>query len=310
MIGPARRLPTFLVLGTNKAGTSTLYGVLKQHPQIFLPHRKELHFFNNDLNYVNGVDWYVRSFFRGADAFAASGDITPAYLYWGERVVPRIAAAYGEYPPRMVVILRDPVARAYSRYWHQRRVEGREPLSFDAALAAEPQRLIEDADSLGVRGRFARAYVRGGLYGEQLERFFDIFPRDRFHVILFQDLQRDFDGTIRGLLEFLGVDPTVTITPVHRNPASAMRSPRLNAWLRSRSTVGCFAKRVLSGRMLSRVRKALRRPFLTPSTYPPMNPETEQMLRRRYLPDIRKLEALIGRDLAEWYPSTERPPAT
>ena len=295
-------LPSFLVIGTNKAGTTTLYDVLKTHPQVFLPFRKELHYFNNDLNYAKGVDWYVQSFFKDAAGFPARGDITPAYLYWGDKVIPRIEEVYGNEPPRMIAILRDPVERAYSRYWHQRRVEGREPLSFEAALAAEHERLEEDVHSLGVRGRFSRAYFHGGLYGAQLTRYFSSFPRRAFHIILFHDLQREFAETVRGLLMFLTLDTTVDIAPKQSNPASVLRAPRLNRWLRSRSTAGRIAKQVLSERMLSRVRKALRRPFLTPFSYPAMNPNTERELRQRYLPDLQKLEALIGRDLSCWYP--------
>jgi hypothetical protein len=297
-------LPTFLVIGTNKAGTTSLYHVLKAHPQVFLPYKKELHFFNNDLNYARGVEWYTQSFFRAAGRFRARGDITPAYLYWGDKVVPRIKAVYGDEPPRMVAILRDPVERAYSRYWHQRRVDGREPLSFEDALAAEERRMREDAGTLGVRGRFSRAYFRGGLYAEQLARYFSGFPRERFHVMLFEDLRSDFNRTVRGLFAFLGVDPEVPVTPARRNPASTMRARKLNAWLRSRSRVGRLAKRLLPDYMLSHVRKALRRPFLTPFSYPPIDPGTEEALRRRYLPDIQKLETLINRDLANWYPKS------
>lgn len=296
------QLPTFLVIGTNKSGTTTLYDVLKQHRQVFLPFRKELHFFSDDVRYARGVDWYVQSFFQGSAGCHVRGDVTPTYLYWGEKVIPRIKAVYGDTPPRMIVILRDPVERAYSRYWHQRRIEEREPLSFEDALAAEPERILEDAGTFGVRGRFPRAYFQGGLYGAQLERYFTSFPAECFHVMLFQDLQRDFAGTIRGLLAFLGVDETVDIARVRSNPASVTRAPRFNAWLRSRSTIGGVVRRVLPGHSFSYVRKAMRWAFLKPAEYPPINPDTEQQLRQRYLPDIRKLETLIGRSLDQWYP--------
>jgi hypothetical protein len=296
------RLPTFLVIGTNKAGTTSLYDVLKGHPQVFLPYKKELHFFNSDLNYAKGVDWYIHSFFDNAAGFPARGDITPSYLYWGDKVVPRIEEVYGHEPPRMIAILRDPVERAYSRYWHQRRLAGREPLSFEDALTAEAERIQGDAHSQGRRGLFARAYFGGGLYGAQLDRYFSSFPRENFHIILFHELNREFVQTIRGVLAFLHLDTAVAIAPTRSNPAAVLRAPRLNRWLRSRSLVGRVAKAVLSDRMLSWGRKALRKPFLTPSAYPPINPATEQQLRQRYLPDIQKLEGLIGRDLSSWYP--------
>lgn len=307
MSSPAPVLPTFLIIGTTKAGTSTLYDVLKRHPRIFLPYRKELHFFNDDHNYARGLEWYA-AFFKGAAGFPVRGDVTPAYLYWGDKVIPRIKAIYDRQPPpQMIVTLRDPVERAYSRYWHQRRVEDREPLSFEDALAAEDGRLRDDAHGLAVRGRFAQAYFKGGLYADQLAAYFDQFPRERFHVFLSHDLSTDFAGTIRGLLGFLGLDADIDLTPTRSNPASAMRASGLNRWLRSRRAIGRLVKRYAPDRGLSLVRKALRRPFLVPVSTPPMNPDTEQELRRRYLPDVRRLEILIGRDLSAWYPTDARP---
>ena len=88
----AGQLPSFLLIGTNKSGTSTLYHLPKTHPQLFLPYKKELHFFNDDSNYAKGTGWSAESFSSGAANAAASGDITPNYLYFGEKVIPRIAA--------------------------------------------------------------------------------------------------------------------------------------------------------------------------------------------------------------------------
>ena len=294
-------LPNFLVIGTAKAGTTALHGVLKKHPEIFLPFKKELHFFNDDANYARGVDWYVGTFFGKSGGYSARGDITPTYLYWGEKVVPRIQGVYETRIPRMIVILRDPVERAYSRYWHQRRVPGREPLSFEEALNSEDRRLAEDKDDLRRRGRISWAYFQGGLYAAQLGRYFQCFPRERFHVMLFDDLKKDFVGTIRCLLRFLEVDPTVEVRPLVGNPASVPRAAGLNRWLRSHSRLGRAVKETLSPRMLSYVRKAMRRPFLRPASYPPIDSATERALRLRYRPDIQQLEAMLDRDLSHWY---------
>jgi len=244
----------------------------------------------------------VRTFFASGSETRARGDVTPTYLYFGEKVIPRIRDTYGDEPPRFVVTLRDPVERAWSRYWHERRVAGREPLSFEDALVAEPDRLRADALGHHRRGRFPHAYFRGGLYAEQLERYRAVFSHTRLHVLLFEDLTRDFEGTIRDLLAFLAVDPTVAVEPVRRNAAATARLPGLDRWLRPGLGVGRAATRLLSPRMLSYVRRALRRPFLKPFSYPPMDVDTERALRRRYLPDVQRLEAITGRDLSSWYP--------
>lgn len=302
-----RVLPTFLVLGTNKAGTGTLDTVLRRHPDVFLPFRKEVHFFNDDVNYGKGAAWYIETFYASSAGAVARGDITPSYLYFGDKVVPRIAEVYGDRPPRMVVILRDPVARAYSRYWHGRRLAVNEPLSFEDALAAEDERLAAEETGLLARGRFRYAYYRGGLYSEQLARYFDRFARDLFHIMLVDDLARDFDATVRALFTFLGVDATVPVLAVRSNAARAGRAAGVEQWIRSQSWLGRLVRPHLSPRMLSYARKALRAPFRTTSAYPPMDPATEAALRARYLPEIERLERLIDRDLSAWYPGGVRP---
>jgi hypothetical protein len=152
-----------------------------------------------------------------------------------------------------------------------------------------------------MRGRFSWAYFRGGLYAAQLDAYFRSFPRERFHVMLFDDLRSDFVGTIRGLLGFLGVDADADISPVVGNRASAPRAAALNRWLRSRSRLGRLIKSRLPPRALSYVRRALRGPFLKPFTYPPIDPDTARELRARYRPDIERLEGMLGRDLSHWY---------
>jgi hypothetical protein len=120
-------------------------------------------------------------------------------------------------------------------------------------------------------------------------------------------LKRDFDSTIRGLLGFLEVDATVEIAPVRSNPAAVSRAPGFTAWLRSRSGVGRAIRTILPDRLTSLARRSFRRTMLRSFSYPPMSPQTDLQLRRRYLPDIQKLERLIGRDLSRWYPPDHGP---
>ena len=226
----ARLLPYFLIIGAQRAGTTTLFTYLRQHPDIEPPRRadptiawpKELHFF--DENYWRGTDWY-RAFFPLAIARRTArlrghelicGEATPYYLFH-PAVPERVAATLPDV--RLIVLLRNPVERAYSHYQHMRNT-ARENLSFEEAIEAEPDRLagLEEVlaqerlpiTSGGQRPHHNhrhRAYVSRGLYADQLERWFAYFPREQFLVLRSEDfLARPAEGFAE-VFAFLGVRP-------------------------------------------------------------------------------------------------------
>ena len=251
-------LPNFLVIGAPKSGTTSLYNVLKKHPQIFLPDKKELHFFNNDKLFNKGIDWYKKSFDSRLKVYLARGEITPAYLFWGEKVIPRIINVYGEHLPKLIAMLRDPVDRAYSRYWHQRRIPYREPLSFEEALRQEESRLDYDFEELKRLGKISTAYFKGGLYAQQLTRFFEHFPSDLIHIIKFEDYILNFEEEMTKLLDFLEVDSSVVLEPAKKNSALTLRSEKNYYKFRSYFKYGKFFKKHLSFRTLSIIKKLLK----------------------------------------------------
>jgi hypothetical protein len=165
-----RPLPHFLVLGAQKAGTTALYAYLRWHPAITGPSWKEVSFF--DRHWWRGPAWY-RGQFPLRSGTRLVGEASPSYLFHPlapERVGALVPDA------RLVALLRDPVARAYSHYQHEVAL-GREPLSFEDALAAEPERtrgeearLVADARAFS-RAWWDHTYVARGLYAEQLERW-------------------------------------------------------------------------------------------------------------------------------------------
>jgi len=243
-------LPSFLIIGAQRAGTTTLLASLRRHPDIvgpsasedFVVLRKEVHFF--DKRYLEGLDWY-RSFFplnarrrlarrRGRDLVA--GESTPYYLFHPE-VPARVAASIPDV--RLIALLRNPADRAYSHYQHRRRA-GREKLSFEAALEAEERRLagtdeliLSDRDYR--RHHFHRAYFRRGLYAEQLERWFEHFPQQQLLVLRAEDYFARPAEIHAEVLEFLGVRPWQFKRIEHRNRASySPLEPALRAELEAR----------------------------------------------------------------------------
>ena len=211
-----RALPDAVILGAQKSGTSSLHYYLVQHPQVTAPLRKEVHYF--DLNHARGEDWYRAHFGRVGEP-GLNLDSSPYYLFH-PAVPARLHALLPE--ARLIVLLRDPVRRAYSHYWHERD-ERREPLGFEDAVAAEPGR-TEAIHAQLADGSLERSpahqhysYLARGRYAEQLERWFALFPRERFLVLRFEELARDPLAALNATLAFLGLPPATSVSLEARN---------------------------------------------------------------------------------------------
>ena len=199
-----RVVPEAVILGAQKCGTSSLHYYLVQHPGVVAPLRKEVHYF--DLNLARGEAWY-RAHFGLAGQPGLSIDSSPYYLF--HPVVP--ARLHALMPgARLVVLLRDPVRRAYSHYWHERD-KGRETLPSEDAIAAEPARIDADharlaSGELEVSAAHQHfSYLARGRYTEQLERWLALYPRERLLVLRFEDLARDPSATLQRICGFIGL---------------------------------------------------------------------------------------------------------
>jgi hypothetical protein len=280
---PARvqqpRLPTFLIIGAMKSGTTTLGAYLNHHPDAFCA--QEPHFF--DQNFERGVEWY-RERFRDAGTAAVVGEKSPSYMYHPD-AIRRISEVLPD--ARLIAILRHPVHRAYSHYWHQRRLK-QETLSFDDALDAEPGRLREDAAGMSPFG-----YVDRGLYLEQLERVVRFAPRERLLVLLFEDLLRAPLETYSELGRFLGIDGTLAAPP-GREDSNTYRSYHPEwAWrLMNRHRLWRRLPLPIAGRLW----RAMQRE----ATYPPIGEALQAHLIDLFAEPNRALAHWLGRDLSEW----------
>ena len=295
-------LPNFFIIGAAKAGTTTLYETLGQHPEVYLPFVKEPAFFSDDDYYQKGLDWYGRTHYANTRNRPARGDATPTYLFWGSKVAPRLQQIYGDNPPRFIAIFRDPVALVRSFYWHSVR-DGRETLDMRAALAAEERRLVENAEVLQRRGRIAHSYARIGLYAQHLQPYLDRFPLTHFLFLLTDDLG-DFPGLVRKLETFLGLGHVSGLKPVTSNAAALPRSRTLHRWLRNTSALKECVKPFLPFALRHRLKERAVEANLKPFRVPPLDIDLADALRRHYSDEMKRLERLINRDLSAWY---ERP---
>jgi len=293
-----KRLPNFFIIGAAKAGTTTLYEILRQHPQVFLPVAKEPAFFCDDEYYENGVEWYRDTHYADASA-AAVGDATSTYLYWGSKVVPRLERLYTSALPRIIAIFRNPVSLVHSFYWHSVR-EGRETLPFREALAAEPERLVQHDAFLRRRGRIVYGYRHIALYATHLQPYLERFPAAKCLFLLTDDL-KDFDGLVRKLETFLELEHAPGLKPVVSNAAALPRSRALHRWLCERSRLKEAVKHVLPFSLRHRWKMRAIDANLKPFQIPPLDADLAESLRRHYAGEMRTLEGIMGRDLSSWY---------
>ena len=231
---PALKLPQFLCIGAQKAGTSSLQDWLLQHPQVYLPPGKELHYFS--LHHNRGLAWY-------GDQFAAArpdqrcGDITPYYLFH-PLAAERIAAELG--PVKVIVLLRDPVERCLSGLFHSIRL-GLEPLPPAAALAAEAERLAGAEDALRRGGpphhsHQVHSYLARSRYEQQLPRYEALFGADQLLILRSEELFGEPQRIWPRLLAFLGLEVAAPPQALPRSNAgggeAAGVDPALRASLR------------------------------------------------------------------------------
>lgn len=213
--GEVGSLPDFLILGAAKSGTTSLFYYLSQHPNILTPNRKkEVHYF--DVNYNRGIDWYRNHFPQSNKRnIGATGvrnlcfEASPSYMIYPpalERIKKDIPSV------KLIVLLRDPIERAYSHYLHNVR-RGREKLSFSEALETETKRtsiksytlknLEFETISPGYR---YFSYIQTSLYAKKIENIFDLFEKKYVFLIKSRDLLSDPQQTTERVFKFLNVD--------------------------------------------------------------------------------------------------------
>ena len=209
----ARVLPDTIVVGAQRCGTTSLFRALSQHPNVIRPtFNKGINYF--DLNYHRGTSWYAGHFplrrtvrsrvpEGSPSVFEASG----YYLFH-----PLAPARMAQDLPRarVIAMLRDPVERAFSAWKHET-ARGFEELPFVEALAKEDERLDGQAERMASEPGYAsyshrhHAYRRRGDYVSQLQRFYELFPREQVHVVYSEDFFSRPEAEFARLCEFLGL---------------------------------------------------------------------------------------------------------
>ncbi|TAK68701.1 MAG: sulfotransferase [Actinomycetota bacterium] len=302
-------LPDFFIAGVPKAGTTALHRALAAHPDLFLSAVKEPKYFltgdrrpapstqrgPGDAHSAQEWIWQqdrYEALFAAAPSTSLRGESTPFYLYDAtalERIVAAVPA------PRFVVVIRDPVDRAYSNWMHLWS-DGLETLSFPDACDAEDARIAAGYAPFW-------HYRRVGRYGEQLRRLLSLVPADQVLVLRYRDLVDDSDVTLDRVCGFLGVRQGV----VHRTgsdnvrpyvPATAWTNA-LGTTLRAGAAVGSRLPPQL-WRQVSRPLLRLRYAAGAGAPRPQLAPQTRRELVTYYADDIAELQQLTGMDVTDW----------
>lgn len=205
-------LPHFIIIGAQKAGTTSLYKYLSKHPSIIAPEKKEVHFY--DDNFTKGLKWYRRHFPTVIEKFyyyylkkapLLTGESTPYYLFhpWAPQ---RIAKTIPNV--KIIALLRNPVDRAYSHYQHNLRRE-REPLSFEDAIAKEQERLAGEKNKMLDNDLYYSfphkhySYLSRGIYVNQLKVWMDLFSPHQFLIIISEHFYANTSEVFLQTLKFL-----------------------------------------------------------------------------------------------------------
>ena len=271
------RLPNFLYVGPDKAGSSWLHETLMNHPDVYLTPAKDLYFF--DRYFDRGIEWYAGEF-RGARDEKVVGEICQDYLFHPE-AAERIRATLGQV--RTMVCLRDPVERAWSSYLYMRK-HGIGPDSFAEALRSRPELLGH------------------GRYATGLDRFFERFPRDTVHVALFDDLVADPQRFLDGVTDFLGIErlPLTSEELAARLPAAKARSVRIAGLARHAAD---WVREHDGARFVGAVKRSplVHRVLYQPIDRDAVRPEPDDVVtvRAALAPEIESLERTFGLRLRE-----------
>ena len=297
-------MPNFLLIGAQKAGTTALSSYLKEHTQVYMSPIKEPGFFDfegqkpdfagpGDRDLFNHVPTDIESYwqlFQAVSDEIAIGEATTWYLY-SSKAAERIK----HYIPdiKLIVILRNPVDRAYSAFMHVIR-DGREPITdFARALKEEETRINQNWEYLW-------HYKQMGFYYGQLKRYYNLFDRSQIKVCLYEDLKDNPIALMQDICQFLNIDRTfISGFLPHRNVSGVPKNKLLDFFLKKQNFKWLKTpfKLFLSSKMRETIIVNLRNKN---RIKPPMSPEVKIQLTEMYREDILKLQGLIERDLSNW----------
>ncbi len=296
-------LPSFIIVGAAKSGTTSLYYYLMQHPNIYMPKQiKETNFLckwerESYAGYktsfipteINSIDEYHQLFHQADKQHKAIGEASNAYLYFNHLTIPRMLEVLGK-DIKIIISLRNPVERAYSNYLHTIR-DNIETGTFEDALQAESWRKNN-------HWWWGYLHTDVGFYADQVQAYIDVFGKEQVFTFLYDDLENTPLVVLKKLFRFLEIDEQ--FKPNMSTKYNATGVPK-NKWIHQFLSNKNFAKSLLRPFVSQGIRVKLNHNLLNWNLdKPQIKPTTRRSLIELYRADTARLQQLIGRDLSHW----------
>jgi len=290
-------LPNFMCIGAAKSGTTSLYDILRQHSDVYIPDFKEPHFFDVPDNYIKGVEWYSKAYYKRVKNEKCIGDFTPTYFF-DKEAPKRIYSDLGR-DVKFIIILRNPVDRAYSQYLHMKR-DRFELLSFKEALSYESEMLNEANKKQDYLSKIRFSYVQQGLYAQMLSEYFKYFPKENFLILNFeQEFVEQRKESIKNILLFLNIKNENLDIDMVSNIASKARFIWLKDIMNKSSWWISLLKNIIPFVQFRRIiRNRVQRANNVKFTFDPLSDTEKKYLYNRYFrDDVLSLETIINKKM-------------
>ncbi len=287
-------LPNFLIVGAPKAGTTSLYHYLSEHPQVFMSEPKEVNYFSKCEMAAQGLYYnafktknlteYKKLFVDASDEKAV-GEGSVSYLFY-----PETPTKIKETLPnvKIIILLRSPVDRGYSHYLMDFRM-GLTNLFYEE--------IVYKTSKHKNLNLYYQQFVELGLYYEQVKRYLDIFGKEQVKIYLQEDLRIESEKIILDLYNFLDIDSSFMVDTTQEHNAFSMPKNKLIHKLYASHTIRFITKTIFSNTVKEKVKNL----FFERKKKPKLNQKLRADLTKIYKEDIQKLEKLIDRDLSVWY---------
>jgi hypothetical protein len=284
-------LPNFILIGVQKAGTTSLYDWIAQHPDVYGPKgMKDFPFFCNDEYYKNGLKWFSK-FFRDhhGEKIIFHGYVNHIYNNMS-------AQRIYDYKKdiKLLLILRNPIERAYSAFWYMRKIGIETLKTFEEAIDIEDKR-----KSGNYRERNNLTYIDHGFYYKQLMNFYKFFSKSQIFIAFFEDIKENRENLIKKIYNFLEVDENFVPLFNVENPSGVPRIGLIQRIL-SKKIAPPYIKDLIPLDKRILIKDFLMNLNVKKVNYSPIKLETKRNLINTYRDEILRLEDLLGIDLSGW----------
>ena len=291
-----KNFPNLLIVGAAKSGTTSLHNYLKQHPDFFMSYHKEPHFLINNEIGVKRVHKAVttlsdyQKMFEGSSEYKYRGESSVMYLPFPDITIRNIKK-YLNKDVKIIIMLRNPVERAFAGYLHNVRYNTSENLSFEEAIEKSEERYQKTNDMTP-----DTRYLHVGMYYNQVKKYMDEFGKN-VHVVIYDDYVSNINRSIKRVFDFLKVNNIEMDTSQrHMVGGWIFKNPILRKLMVSKNGLKSFVKLLLPSSSLRKKIRTIIMRFGTSKT-PELTTKMRKFLEDYYRDDIVKLENLIDKDL-------------